>query len=120
MNVGNNSQIVFFLMFLNSLSRCFKSFLIILFVLQLQVACLLLLVLWSFVLFFVPLQGGVDLDIWKSISQGVVYFGDCVYKVIWEVCYHNVVCLAFLSVTFCGLGVSLLRRIISAFGRGRA
>lgn len=38
---------------------------------------------------------------------------------IGDVCVNNEICLAFLTVTFMGLGVRLLRRVIGAFGRGR-
>lgn len=38
---------------------------------------------------------------------------------IGNTCANNEICLAFLTVTFIGLGVRLLRKIIGAFGRGR-
>ena len=37
---------------------------------------------------------------------------------IGNTCAENEICMAFLTVTFMTLGVRLLRRVISAFGRG--
>lgn len=38
---------------------------------------------------------------------------------IGNTCADNEICVAFLTVTFIGLGVRLLRKVIGAFGRGR-
>lgn len=38
---------------------------------------------------------------------------------IGNTCANNEICVAFLTFTFIGLGVRLLRKVIGAFGRGR-
>lgn len=56
---------------------------------------------------------------WKTITDGVASFTTGVLEPVTEVCTSNPIALAFLSVTFAGLGVRILRRVIGAFGRGR-
>lgn len=64
-----------------------------------------------------PATGGVSM--WTTITEGVGKFVEGVLKPVTEVCTTNEIALAFLSVTFAGLGVRMLRRVIGAFGRGR-
>lgn len=55
------------------------------------------------------------------IGTAVEYSDDFLGLVtkIGDTCANNEICLAFLTVTFMKIAVSLLRRIIGAFGRGR-
>ncbi len=62
-------------------------------------------------------EGGSNM--WKTITDGVTSFVSGVLTPVTEVCTSNPIALAFLSVTFVGLGVRILRRVIGAFGRGR-
>lgn len=64
-----------------------------------------------------PGKGGVGM--WETIGDGVGSFIENVVTPVGTFCANNQICLAFLSVTFVGLGIRLLRRAISAFGRGR-
>ena len=56
---------------------------------------------------------------WKTITDGVSSFTTGVLSPVMETVTSNPIPLAFLSVTFVGLGVRILRRVIGAFGRGR-
>lgn len=38
---------------------------------------------------------------------------------IFNFCVGNIVCLIFLAVTFVGIGIRYMRRVVGAFGRGR-
>lgn len=38
---------------------------------------------------------------------------------IGNTCVNNEICVMFLTATFIGLGVRMLRKVIGAFGRGR-
>ena len=64
-----------------------------------------------------------DPDVTTNTVSGVFSgVGSVVTDVVSPVltfCSSNVICLAFLSVTFAKLGARLVGRIISAFGRGR-
>lgn len=57
--------------------------------------------------------------LWENLSKGVTSFVNGVLTPVMNVCANNEICLAFLSVTFAGLGVRILRRTVGAFGRGR-
>ncbi len=68
------------------------------------------------------------MDTSTPVSEGVDVIGTVVDRSddflglvtkIGDTCVNNEICLAFLTVTFMSLGVRLLRKIISAFGRGR-
>lgn len=63
------------------------------------------------------MEGGATM--WETITSGVTSFTTGVLTPITTVCTSNPIALAFLSVTFVGLGVRILRRVIGAFGRGR-
>lgn len=63
------------------------------------------------------LTGGESM--WETITSGVGSFTTGVLQPVLSMCSTNPICLAFLSVTFVGLGVRVVRRIIGAFGRGR-
>lgn len=58
-------------------------------------------------------------SMWGTITTGASEFVDGVLTPVFNVCSTNGICLAFLSVTFVGLGVKLIRKVISAFGRGK-
>lgn len=62
-------------------------------------------------------EGGVTM--WKTITDGAGSFIEGIVTPVLNLCSTNEICLAFLSVTFIGLGVRLTRRVIGAFGRGR-
>lgn len=62
-------------------------------------------------------EGGVGM--WSTITSGVGSFIEGVLTPVTTVCTTNTIALAFLSATFVGLGVRVLRRVIGAFGRGR-
>ena len=64
-----------------------------------------------------PGEGGGGM--WETIGDGAGSFIKNVLTPVGTFCTSNEICLAFLSVTFVGLGVRLLRRAIGAFGRGR-
>lgn len=64
-----------------------------------------------------PGEGGVSM--WTTIGEGAGSFIEKVLTPVGTFCTSNEICLAFLSVTFVGLSVRLLRRAIGAFGRGR-
>lgn len=59
-------------------------------------------------------SGGVS----DKIFTGADKFLGLVTKV-GDTCVNNEICVLFLTATFVGLGVRLLRRVIGAFGRGR-
>ena len=56
---------------------------------------------------------------WETISKGVSSFVSGVLIPVADFCANSEIALAFLAVTFAGLGVRILRRSIGAFGRGR-
>lgn len=58
-------------------------------------------------------------DMWATLTGGVSTFINGILLPVASFCTSNGICLAFLTVTFVGLGVRILRRSISAFGRGR-
>ena len=62
-------------------------------------------------------EGGTS--IWDTVTSGASSFVSGVLTPVFDLCSTNGICLAFLSVTFLGLGVKLVRKVISAFGRGR-
>lgn len=62
----------------------------------------------------VPVSGSVQ----KGISNNVDNFLKLINK-IGDVCVNNEVCVLFLTATFVGIGVHLLRKVVRAFGRGR-
>lgn len=64
-----------------------------------------------------PVEGGVSM--WKTIGDGASSFIENVLTPVGTFCTSNEICLLFLSVTFVGLGVRMIRRVIGAFGRGR-
>lgn len=66
----------------------------------------------------VPEEGGTS-SMWETIGNGVGSFVTNVLTPVGTFCASNEICLAFLSVTFVGLGVRMIRRVIGAFGRGR-
>lgn len=53
-----------------------------------------------------------------KIFAGTQNFLDLVTKV-GDTCVNNEICVLFLTATFVGLGVRMLRKVIGAFGRGR-
>lgn len=63
-----------------------------------------------------PEGGG---NMWTTITSGVGSFITGVLKPVADFCTESEIALAFLAVTFAGLGVRILRRTIGAFGRGR-
>lgn len=63
--------------------------------------------------------GGGESSMWETIGNGVGSFVTNVLTPVGTFCTSNEICLAFLSVTFVGLGVRMIRRVIGAFGRGR-
>lgn len=58
-------------------------------------------------------------DMWATLTTGVGTFINGILLPVASFCTSNGICLAFLTVTFVGLGVRILRRSINAFGRGR-
>ncbi len=58
-------------------------------------------------------------QMWYTITNGVSSFVSGILVPVATFCTQSEVPLAFLSVTFLGLGVRMLRKTISAFGRGR-
>lgn len=65
------------------------------------------------------LPGGGVKTMWETITSGVGSFVTGVLTPVAEFCTKSEVPLAFLAVTFVGLGVRMLRKTIGAFGRGR-
>lgn len=65
------------------------------------------------------LTGGGGGIMWETIGDGASMFVTKVLTPVGTFCTSNEICLAFLSVTFVGLGIRMLRRAIGAFGRGR-
>lgn len=63
--------------------------------------------------------GGGSSTMWETIGNGASSFVTNVLTPVGTFCTSNEICLAFLSVTFVGLGIRMLRRAIGAFGRGR-
>lgn len=59
-----------------------------------------------------------DADVLGTVVERSESFLSLVTK-IGDSCVNNEICVAFLTVTFMGLGVRMLRRVVSAFGRGR-
>ena len=66
-----------------------------------------------------PALPGGGGNMWTTITSGVGSFITGVLTPVANFCTSNEICLAFLGVTFAGLGVRILRRTIGAFGRGR-
>ncbi len=62
--------------------------------------------------------GEAGTGVMDSVMNKTGSFLDLVTN-IGNTCANNDICLSFLTVTFIGLGVRLLRKIIGAFGRGR-
>lgn len=58
-------------------------------------------------------------DMWSTITGGVGTFVTGVLMPVASFCTTNGICLLFLTVTLVKLGISVLRRSIGAFGRGR-
>lgn len=58
-------------------------------------------------------------DMWTSITGGVSTFVNGILMPVASFCTSNGICLMFLTATFIKLGVSVLKRSINAFGRGR-
>lgn len=54
----------------------------------------------------------------EQIFSGADNFLGLVTKV-GNTCVQNEICVLFLTATFIGLGVRMLRKVIGAFGRGR-
>lgn len=54
----------------------------------------------------------------KKVSSGSVSFLSGFITPILKMCSTSPICLAFLTVTFVGLGALMIRRFIRAFGRG--
>lgn len=54
----------------------------------------------------------------EKIFGGTQNFLDLV-KQVGSTCVDNEICVLFLTATFVGLGVRMLRKVIGAFGRGR-
>ena len=54
----------------------------------------------------------------EQVFSGADNFLGLVTKV-GNACVQNEICMLFLTATFLGLGVRLLRKVIGAFGRGR-
>lgn len=54
----------------------------------------------------------------EKIFSGADNFLGLVTKV-GNTCIENEICVLFLTATFIGLGVRMLRKVIGAFGRGR-
>lgn len=53
-----------------------------------------------------------------KVFGGTQKFLDLVSQV-GTTCVNNEICVLFLTATFVGLGVRMLRKVIGAFGRGR-
>lgn len=58
-------------------------------------------------------------DMWSTITGGVSTFFNGILVPVTSFCTTNGICLLFLTVTFIKLGVGVLKKTISAFGRGR-
>lgn len=56
---------------------------------------------------------------WDSITSGVSNFMTGIFTPVMTTAATSEVCLAFLSVTFIGLAVRVVKKIINSFGRGR-
>lgn len=56
--------------------------------------------------------------VYNKISNNFDNFLELVNK-IGNACVNNEVCVLFLTATFVGIGVHLLRKVVRAFGRGR-
>lgn len=58
-------------------------------------------------------------DLWSTLTGGVSTFFSGILTPVASFCTSNGICLMFLTATFIKLGVSVLKRSIGAFGRGR-
>lgn len=58
-------------------------------------------------------------DLWTTLTGGVSTFFNGILVPVASFCTTNGICLMFLTVTFIKLGVGVLKKTISAFGRGR-
>lgn len=56
--------------------------------------------------------------IWTSITTVVTKFLTILTQ-IFNFCTGNPLCLIFLGITFVGIGIRYMRRVVGAFGRGR-
>lgn len=56
--------------------------------------------------------------VYNKLSNNFDNFLKLVNK-IGDFCVNNEICVLFLTATFVGLGVHLLRKVIRVFGRGR-
>lgn len=66
-------------------------------------------------------EGAVDAAV-TGVSDKIFGGADNFLGLVTKVgntCVNNEICVMFLTCTFVGLGVRLLRRVIGAFGRGR-
>lgn len=64
-------------------------------------------------------MAGENAGMWSTLTSGAGEFITGVVKPVLDTCSESEICLAFLTVTFVGLGVRMVRRVIGAFGRGR-
>lgn len=58
-------------------------------------------------------------SMWSTITTGAGEFITGIVSPVLNVCASNAIVLLFLSVTFISRGVSVIRKMIGAFGRGR-
>lgn len=63
-------------------------------------------------------EGATTGTISDKVFGGADNFLSLVTKV-GDTCVNNEICVLFLTASFVGLGVRLLRKVIGAFGRGR-
>ena len=56
--------------------------------------------------------------IWTAVSSVVTQFLTILTS-IFNFCTGNPLCLIFLGITFVGIGIRYMRRVVGAFGRGR-
>lgn len=54
----------------------------------------------------------------NGISNNLDNFLNLINK-IGDMCINNEICVLFLTASFVGIGVHLLRKVVRAFGRGR-
>lgn len=63
-------------------------------------------------------QVGID-TIWTNVTTGAEKFTNGILAPVMNTIVTNPIPIMFLSSTFIGLGVRIVRKIINAFGRGR-
>lgn len=56
--------------------------------------------------------------IWTAVSSVVTQFLTILTS-IFNFCTSNPLCLIFLGISFIGIGIRYMRRVVGAFGRGR-